>query len=184
MNLFAQQPNAKSLYAPGFLKAAQKKQAERAIQEERERVAASIKARREAELARKVQEKEAAKKAAVEAKRAATIAAKIARIDALRAVQNAFAIDRKFLKDILAEVSAQTGVSRDQIMSAKRLRSVTVARQFLYWRAYHETPLSLSQIGQKFDRDHTTVLHGIRKTEDRIAAGDPQVLAWIKEAGL
>ncbi len=51
-------------------------------------------------------------------------------------------------------------LSRRELLSDRRNKEVTFARQFLmYWTA-RLTKLSLPQIGKRMGRDHTTILHG------------------------
>lgn len=90
---------------------------------------------------------------------------------------------------IMAKVSILTGFTIAELRSKQRMKPLVLARQFAYWRCKKETGQSLPEIGRRFKdgtgkRDHTTVLHGVRKIEKLIAAGDKQVLAWIAEAGL
>jgi hypothetical protein len=52
------------------------------------------------------------------------------------------------------------------------------ARQITYWLSKHLTKCSLPEIGRRMDRDHTSVLHGIRKV-DRMMARDPEFAAEV-----
>lgn len=74
------------------------------------------------------------------------------------------------LGDILRDVAERYDVGVDEIVGPSRVRQFVVPRQEVMWRARHETPLSLPQIGQRLGgRDHTTVLHGVRQHERRMA---------------
>lgn len=66
---------------------------------------------------------------------------------------------------IVQEVCAETGVSPQQILSPVRTRHIVRARQFAQWRIYREVGISLPAIGRMFDRDHTSVLHSIRRID-------------------
>jgi chromosomal replication initiator protein len=77
------------------------------------------------------------------------------------------------LKEIISEVCEKRGVSKNAIISARRNVDLVLARQEVMWRAREETTLSLPQIGRALgNRDHTTVLHGMRRYQGRIDAGD------------
>ncbi len=61
------------------------------------------------------------------------------------------------------------------LLSARRTRTITRPRQVVMWLAKQLTPRSLPEIGRHLGgRDHTTVLHGIRVIEARIAT-DPRL---------
>lgn len=64
---------------------------------------------------------------------------------------------------ILRLVSQHTGVSIRDLKSDRRTSDVVRPRQIAFWLMRQCTGLSLPVIGRKFgDRDHTTILHGIR----------------------
>lgn len=70
------------------------------------------------------------------------------------------------IEDILKVVSRHFGVSRSDILSPRRHRSVVWPRQIGMYLAKQLTARSLPEIGRRFgDRDHTTVLHAIRKID-------------------
>lgn len=74
---------------------------------------------------------------------------------------------------VLMEVTArETGVSMDELVGPSRLKEVVSARHLAMWRIAMSRPdMSLPQIGRLFgDRDHTTVLHGIRRYDAIIRA--------------
>jgi chromosomal replication initiator protein len=74
--------------------------------------------------------------------------------------------------DRIAEVvSAFYQVKPTDLRSKKRTRVVSLARQVVMALARRLTPLSLGEIGQHLGgRDHTTVLYGIQKVEEAMAA--------------
>lgn len=65
------------------------------------------------------------------------------------------------LDAVIAEVTAETGVSRDGIMSRRRGAGLVRAR-WIAFRKLRDKGLTLPQIGRLFDCDHTTVLYGLR----------------------
>lgn len=74
------------------------------------------------------------------------------------------------LRDVVAQVAAEFGVSVLDIKSERRGRHLCKARLKFYWRAARETKHSYPEIGRFCGgRDHTTVLYGIRVHEKRMA---------------
>jgi len=74
------------------------------------------------------------------------------------------------IEDILRLVSRHYGVSKSDILSPRRHRSVVWPRQIGMYLSKQLTTRSLPEIGRRFgDRDHTTVLHAIRKIEGEIS---------------
>jgi chromosomal replication initiator protein len=74
------------------------------------------------------------------------------------------------IEDILKVVSRHFGVSKGDILSQRRHRSVVWPRQIGMYLAKQLTARSLPEIGRRFGgRDHTTVLHAIRKIEGELS---------------
>jgi chromosomal replication initiator protein len=68
------------------------------------------------------------------------------------------------IEDIQKLVATHFNVSRADILSARRTASVVRPRQIAMYLAKVLTPRSLPEIGRRFGgRDHTTVLHAVRK---------------------
>ena len=79
-----------------------------------------------------------------------------------------------YVKDRCAEL----GWALNTIMGPQRRQEVVRVRQLLMWEISEKFPLSLPQIGRMFGgRDHTTVLHAIRRVEKlrKVATGVHQV---------
>lgn len=76
--------------------------------------------------------------------------------------------------DIAREIARQHGVRLRELVSDRRDRHLVTARQHAMWRMKYECHhLSLPAIGRILgNRDHTTVLHGIRKHQQRIDRGE------------
>jgi chromosomal replication initiator protein len=75
------------------------------------------------------------------------------------------------IEDILRIVSRHYKVPRNEILSARRSRDVVRPRQIAMYLAKALTSRSLPEIGRRFGgRDHTTVLHSVRKVEQLIKA--------------
>ena len=67
---------------------------------------------------------------------------------------------------IIAQTAAYFGLSIEELTGPSRGRHLVMARQIAMYLCRELTDLSLPKIGQQFgNRDHTTVLHAIRKIE-------------------
>jgi chromosomal replication initiator protein len=85
------------------------------------------------------------------------------------------------IEDILRVVSKHFGVSRGDILSQRRHRSVVWPRQIGMYLSKQLTTRSLPEIGRRFGgRDHTTVLHAIRKI-DGVLQGDTKLRDEIED---
>ena len=80
------------------------------------------------------------------------------------------------IEDIQKIVARQFNVSKNDLLSNRRTRVIVRPRQIAMYLAKMMTPRSLPEIGRRFGgRDHTTVLHAVRKIESMTA--DDQKLA-------
>ena len=79
------------------------------------------------------------------------------------------------IDDILRVIMKHFGVNRGDLLSSRRNRSIVRPRQIGMYLAKSLTARSLPEIGRRFGgRDHTTVLHAIRKVESLLAE-DPSL---------
>ena len=91
------------------------------------------------------------------------------------------------IEDIQRVVARQYNVSRSDLLSSRRTANVVRPRQVAMYLAKQLTPRSLPEIGRKFGgRDHTTVMHAVRKVEelrasDRAMAEDIELLRRMLE---
>lgn len=75
-------------------------------------------------------------------------------------------------KAIISEVCEKYGIDWVELASHRRSGDVVVARHEAMFRMRHETTMSLPAIGRKLGgRDHTTVLYGISRHQERMEAG-------------
>jgi chromosomal replication initiator protein len=73
------------------------------------------------------------------------------------------------IEDIQRVVARQYNVSRSDLLSSRRTANVVRPRQVAMYLAKTMTLRSLPEIGRRFGgRDHTTVLHAVRKIENLI----------------
>lgn len=78
-------------------------------------------------------------------------------------------IDRKTtIDEIQKKVAEHFNISVKELQSSRRARTVARPRQVAMYLAKQLTSRSLPEIGRKFDRDHTTVMHAVRKIEELI----------------
>jgi len=76
-------------------------------------------------------------------------------------------IDRKTtIDEIQKRVAEYFNISVKEMQSSRRARNVARPRQIAMYLAKQLTSRSLPEIGRKFDRDHTTVMHAVRKVEE------------------
>ncbi|HEY3210485.1 MAG TPA: chromosomal replication initiator protein DnaA [Actinomycetota bacterium] len=71
---------------------------------------------------------------------------------------------------ILEETASYFGLGPGDLVSKSRSRPLTTARHVAMYLLRELTGLSLIRIGEHFERDHTTVLHGIKKIEGLMPA--------------
>lgn len=89
-----------------------------------------------------------------------------------RVARMAMAGEKIPVKMILALTEEISGIARNEIISIRRNASVVRARHFAMWLMRRLTSKSLPSIGGILGRrDHTTIIHGIRRIEAEIAAG-------------
>jgi chromosomal replication initiator protein len=80
------------------------------------------------------------------------------------------------LMAILDAVSATYRIGKRDIMSLARVAHVCEARDAFYWLAKKTTVRSYVDIGRFLcDRDHTTVLHGVRRVDARMDRHKPRL---------
>jgi len=73
---------------------------------------------------------------------------------------------------IISQVCKFYSVDETVLRGTQRNRGVSEARQMSMYLIRKLTNLSLPDIGNEFAKDHTTVLHAIRKVEAALKAGD------------
>jgi chromosomal replication initiator protein len=79
------------------------------------------------------------------------------------------------IEDIQRIVARHYNVSRQELVSNRRTRVIVKPRQIAMYLSKTLTPRSFPEIGRRFGgRDHTTVLHAVRKIEELIT-GDSKL---------
>ena len=86
---------------------------------------------------------------------------------------------RVTVEEIQDRVAAHFRINRGEMMSTRRARAVARPRQIAMYLAKTMTPRSLPDIGRRFERDHTTVLHAVR-TVERLRGEDAELDADLR----
>jgi chromosomal replication initiator protein len=103
--------------------------------------------------------------------------------DILRASDRKVSID-----EIQRRVAEHYNIRLADLIGPKRIRTIARPRQIAMYLSKHMTLRSLPEIGRRFGgRDHTTIMHGVRKIEEMMAtdsqlADDLQLLRRMLEA--
>jgi chromosomal replication initiation ATPase DnaA len=79
------------------------------------------------------------------------------------------------LLELVDEVCRARRITREELCGRGRTKAVASARRELWWRLRHHQELSFSyeEIGRLFDRDHATVISGVRAHERSRGAVEP-----------
>lgn len=154
----------KAAYSPAFLKQVYAKRKRQRTKKQSLAAKNRIDKRQDAEryINRKREECEAVTAAKrIEAQRRADAAiGQYRMIEILKPNGEEVKQKRQTILSIILEVSAETGISPDEIKGPKRAKAIVRARHDAVYRTLTRRPdLSLPQIGKAFNRDHTTIMH-------------------------
>lgn len=83
---------------------------------------------------------------------------------------------------IVETIAAHYGVTAAGIRGSRRGAPLIEARQAAHSALWIETTMSLPQIGRMLNRDHTTILHSIRRTGAWPERRWPSSLREVKSA--
>jgi hypothetical protein len=75
---------------------------------------------------------------------------------------------------IAAVVSREFGIPVCQIMGTSRIPATACARHVVWWVMRMKFGKSYAEVGRAFGRDHTSVINGMNRIEERIADADFQ----------
>lgn len=85
------------------------------------------------------------------------------------------------VQEIIKVVAKHYGVSMMDLLSARRTKDVVRVRHIAMYLAKNLTLRSLPEIGRQMGgRDHTTILHGVRKVTNRLEK-QPELAAEIEQ---
>ena len=82
---------------------------------------------------------------------------------------------------IITQVCKFYSIEEDVLRGTKKNKGITEARQVATYLVRKLTNLSLPDIGKEFNRDHSTILYGIRKVETALKDGDKQLQDNIQD---
>ena len=86
--------------------------------------------------------------------------------------QRAAALTPHPCERVIAETCAEHGITREELLSPKRTRATAAIRMLAMWKC-RQAGVSLPKIGRHFgNRDHTTVLHAVRKIDAQMRGGE------------
>lgn len=71
-------------------------------------------------------------------------------------------------KRMIFKVAEFVGCSYEDLVGTWRMREVVIARHILFHYFRYEMGMKLNQIGVLFNRDHSSVIHGVKKVLEYI----------------
>lgn len=77
---------------------------------------------------------------------------------------------RRAIPQIAAAIEAVTGVTWDEIVGPKRQAHITWSRHTAMLLVRERTMASYPELAEIFDRDHTTVMNGVRQAQTAMRA--------------
>lgn len=78
---------------------------------------------------------------------------------------------RQSARYVIAKVLVKHGMTFIDIAGQAKSQKFVDCRFEIYYRLRRELGLSLMQVGRMLNKDHTSVLHGYRRMEEKIANG-------------
>lgn len=84
-------------------------------------------------------------------------------------------------QNLLSVISFVSGQPEEEILGGSRSRSLVLCRHVYYHIAREKMGLKLAQIGLFFKRDHTTIIHGLRKIKDMVSIEDEITCQFIEQ---
>ena len=87
-------------------------------------------------------------------------------------------------QNLLNVISFVSGQPENEIIGSSRSRSLVLCRHVYYHIAREKMGLKLAQIGSFFNRDHTTIIHGLNKVKDMVSIGDEITCHFLEQVNL
>ena len=81
---------------------------------------------------------------------------------------------------IISKIADYFNITSEDILGKSKIKTVANARQIAIYLIRSLTGLTLDNIGKVFGRDHSTILHSIRKVEDALP-NDPETADIIRD---
>lgn len=73
----------------------------------------------------------------------------------------------RIIERIVAITAGYYGISKAEIYGRSRATNIVTARHMAYLLAYN-SGMSFTEIGKRFKRDHTTIMHGVDRMSRRV----------------
>jgi len=77
--------------------------------------------------------------------------------------------------NFLSSVAGTLSLTSGQILSPSREQLLVEVRQCMWYVLYHEEKKNYSRIARMYNRDHATVLYGVKKVNNLLGIGDRQI---------
>lgn len=87
-------------------------------------------------------------------------------------------LNKQIVKAVIAHICRELNVSEAYLRSKHRQPYIVDARHQAIWLIARDTTLSLAAIGRVFGMDHTSIIHAVRKQNDRRQA-DVRMLGGV-----
>ena len=87
-------------------------------------------------------------------------------------------------QNLLNVISFVSGQPENEILGTSRSRGLVLCRHVYYHIAREKMGLKLTQIGSFFNRDHTTIIHGLNKVKDMVSIGDEITCHFLEQVNL
>lgn len=84
-------------------------------------------------------------------------------------------------QNLLSVISFVSGQPENEIIGTSRSRGLVLCRHVYYHIAREKMGLKLAQIGSFFNRDHTTIIHGLTKVKDMLSIQDEITCQFIEQ---
>lgn len=81
--------------------------------------------------------------------------------------------------EIVCVTAAIYGVEAEEIMGKFGDRHISAARAMTYYIAYELGSLSYLELGEVFDRHHTSIMYNVHVVDERVRRNDPETLTII-----
>lgn len=82
--------------------------------------------------------------------------------------------------NFLASVAACFNLTTKQILSPSRDQVLVEVRQCMWYVLYYEEKKNYSRLARMFNRDHATVLYGVKKVHNLFGIGDAQIIERLE----
>lgn len=79
-------------------------------------------------------------------------------------------------EEIFFHVANHFGITTKDLLGKSQAREVARARHFAIFICRKNLQLAFTKIGQLFERDHSTIMSGVKKMEQRLEAQDPKTV--------